>query len=254
MDDAGPLPQRLLASCALPHAWADLPAWTVLDTGFGVLTPFLHCWHTWQADAQRPCMLHYVGMLSLAQAQQLPALAQQAAQPMPLWRPLAEALAAACADLAAGQHRILLAQGQLSLTLCIGDTTALLAEQQFLANTLWVHGAHTQWDKWRIKALARCSQRGARLALDITTPEAPAWLAEAGYVDVQQDGQGLQASFQPRWSLGARDQATTAMLPQRCTVLGAGISGARLPAALVSNSVPTPQAASVSTLNNPTST
>lgn len=232
MDDAGPLPQRLLASCALPHAWADLPAWTVLDTGFGVLTPFLHCWHTWQADARRPRMLHYVGMLSLAQAQQLPALALQAAHTAPQWQPLADALATACADLGAGQHRILLAQGQLSLTLCVGDTAALLAEQQFLANTLWVHGAPPLWDKWRIKALARCSQRGARLALDITTPEAPAWLAEAGYVDVQQDGHGLQASFQPRWFLGARDQAATAMPPQRCTVLGAGISGASVAYAL----------------------
>mgnify|MGYP000673889744 CR=1 FL=1 len=125
MDDAGPLPQRLLASCALPHAWADRPAWTVLDTAFGVLTPFLHCWHTWQTDARRPRMLHYVGMLSPAQAQTLPAQAQQAGQIAPHWQPLADELATTCADLGAGQHRILLAQGQLSLTLCVGDTQTL---------------------------------------------------------------------------------------------------------------------------------
>jgi len=226
MDDAGPLPQRLLASCALPHAWADLPAWTVLDTGFGVLTPFLQCWHTWQADARRPRMLHYVGTLSLAQAQQLPALALQAAHTAPQWQPLADALATTCADLGAGQHRILLAQGQLSLTLCVGDTAA------FLANTLWVHGVDTAWDKWRIKALARCSQRGAQLTLVTTASEAPAWLAEAGYVEIMENDQGLQAHFQPRWSLGARDQAATAGIPQRCTVVGAGISGASVAYAL----------------------
>ena len=232
MDDAGPLPQRLLASCALPHAWADLPAWTVLDTAFGVLTPFLHCWHTWQTDARRPRMLHYVGMLSTAQAQQLPALVQQAGRTTPHWQPLAKAVATACADLGPGQHRILLAQGQLSLTLCVGDTPALLAEQQFLAHTLWVHGSDTSWDKWSIKALARCSQRGARLVLNNAPPEAAAWLAEAGFVDLLHEVARLQACFQPRWSLGARDQAPAAIAPQRCTVLGAGISGASVAYAL----------------------
>lgn len=232
MDDAGPLPQRLLASCALPHAWADLPAWTVLDTDFGVLTPFLHCWHTWQTDARRPRMLHYVGMLSPAQARDLQALAQQAAHTAPHWQPLTDALAAASAGLGTGQHRILLAQGQLSLTLCIGDTTALLAEQNFLAHTLWVHGTDILWDKWRIKALARCSQRGAHLVLDRAAPEAPDGLAEAGFVEVEAENTSLRARFQPRWSLGARDQVPPAIAPQRCTVLGAGISGASVAYAL----------------------
>ena len=232
MDNAGTLPQRLLASCALPHTWAGLPAWTVLDTGFGVIAPFLHCWHSWQADINRPRMLHYVGMLSLAEAQQLPERARQTAQTVASWQPLADALALACADLGSGQHRILLAQGQLSLTLCVGDTAVLLLEQNFLANTLWVHPTDNHWDKWRIKALARCSQRGARLALDIMAPEAPAWLAEAGYVEVQHDGPRLTACFQPRWSLGARDQAPAAAPPQRCTIVGAGISGASVARAL----------------------
>ncbi|HCX80535.1 MAG: hypothetical protein A3E00_11955 [Curvibacter sp. RIFCSPHIGHO2_12_FULL_63_18] len=232
MDDAGTLPQRLLASCALPQAWADRPAWTVLDTDFATLTPFLHCWHTWQTDTQRPRMLHYVGLLAPAQAQQLSVLARQATQNTPQWRPLADALGAACADLGPGQHRILLAQGQLSLTLCVGDAAALLAEQQFLAHTLWGCGANIAWDKWSIKALARCSQRGARLVLDNAAPETHAWLAEAGYVDVRPDGHGLQGRFEPRWSLGARDQSPPTIAPQRCTVLGAGISGASVAYAL----------------------
>lgn len=232
MDDASSLPQRLLASCALPHGWAGLPAWTVLDTGFGVLTPFFHCWQTWQTDAQRPRILHYVGMLTPAQARQLPAHAQHLAQTTPQWAALARALAVACADLPAGQHRILLAQGQLSLTLCVGDSATLLAEQQFQAHTLWVHGAPAQWDKWRTKTLARCSQRGARLWLDSAEAEMPAWLAEAGFVEVQSDATGLAACFQPRWSLGARDQQPASPTPQRCTVLGAGISGASVALAL----------------------
>lgn len=232
MDDAGLLPQRLLASCALPHAWANLPAWTVLDTSFAALTPFLHCWHRWQVDPQRPRMLHYVGLLSPAQARALPAMAHQVAHAHPPYQPLAHALAAACVDVSAGQHRILLAQGQLSLTLCVGDSTTLLAEQQFLGHTVWVHGIDAVWDKWRTKALARCSQRGARLAMEAPPSEAASWLAEAGYVDVQPNGHGLQARFQPPWRLGGRDQFPAPLLPQRCTVVGAGISGASVARAL----------------------
>lgn len=232
MDDAGSLPKRLLASCGLPEAWANRPAWTVLDTDFAALAPFLHCWHTWQADALRPRMLHYVGMLTPAQAQQLPALAHQAAHTSAQWQALGKALASACAEVGPGQHRILLAQGQLSLTLCVGDADALLQEQQFLAHTLWVHGAALVWDRWRIKALARTSHRGARLVLESAATETQAWLAEAGYVDVQTDGQGLQARFEPRWSLGMRDQSPATVAPQCCTVLGAGISGASVAYAL----------------------
>ncbi|TAH13190.1 MAG: FAD-dependent oxidoreductase [Curvibacter sp.] len=232
MDDASTLPQRLLASSALPYSWADLPAWTVLDTAFDSLAPFLHCWHTWLSDARRPRMLHYVGILPVARAHHLPALARQAAQATPQWVPLADSLAASCAGLGDGQHRILLAQGQLSLTLCVGDTAALLAEQNFLANTVWVHGTHALWDKWRIKSLARCSQRGAYLAIYSLAPGAQANLNEAGFVDVQHDGNSLQARFQPRWSLGARDLTLAYPTPQRCTVIGAGISGASVAYAL----------------------
>lgn len=232
MDDAGSLPQRLLASCALPEAWANRQAWTVLDTDFAALAPFLQCWHTWQADVRRPRMLHYVGMLTPAQAQQLPALAHQAAHTSAQWQALGQALASACAEVGPGQHRILLAQGQLSLTLCVGDAAALLQKQQFLAHTLWVHGAALVWDRWRIKALARTSHRGARLVLESAATETQAWLTEAGYVDVQTDGQGLQARFEPRWSLGMRDQSPATVATQRCTVLGAGISGASVAYAL----------------------
>jgi len=232
MDDASTLPQRLLVSSALPHSWADLPAWTVLDTAFDSLAPFLHCWHTWLSDPRRPRILHYVGILPSAMAHQLPKLARQAAQATPHWGPQADALAASCTDLGDGQHRILLAEGQLSLTLCIGDTAELLAEQNFLANTVWVHGTHTVWDKWRIKSLARCSQRGAYLAICPSAPGTQASLNEAGFVDVQQDGSSLHARFQPRWSLGTRDETPAPLSPQRCTVIGAGIAGASVAYAL----------------------
>lgn len=230
--DAGPLHQHLLDACALPHRWAGQPAWTVLDTGYAALSPFLNCWQRWQADPQRPRMLHYVGMLSPAQALQLPALALAAARENPDWKPHAEALARATDKLPPGQHRILLAQGQLSLTLCVGDVASMLAEQQFLAQTLWVHGEIPPLDKWLAKALARCSQRGALLALHSDAPHVAASLAEAGFVDLDERAHWHTAQFAPRWSLGPRDTAPAPMQPQRCTVIGAGLSGASVASAL----------------------
>lgn len=231
--DAGPLHQHLLDACALPHRWAGQSAWTVLDTGFAALSPFLACWQRWQADPQRPCMLHYVGMLSPTQARQLPAMARAAVQREPGWQPLAHALADATEGLPPGQHRLLLAQGQLSLTLCVGDIPAMLAEQQFLADTIWVHGEMPVIDKWHAKALARCSRREAWLALHADIGATAASLTEAGFVDLETYQRGWHvARFAPRWSLGPRDAAPAPRAAQRCTVVGAGLSGASVAYAL----------------------
>ena len=46
----------------LPEAWADQPAWTVLDTDFRDGQHFRNAWLAWQRDPQRPKLLHYVAM------------------------------------------------------------------------------------------------------------------------------------------------------------------------------------------------
>lgn len=231
--NAGQLPQQhMLDACGLPHRWAGQPAWTVLDAGFAALSPFLTCWQRWHTDPQRPRMLHYVGMLSPAQAHQLPALARAAAQNKPDWQALAHALADTTESLPPGQHRLLLAQGQLSLTLCVGDIRSMLAEQQFLADTVWVHGQVPAIDKWHAKALARCSRRGARLALHADVGATAPSLAEAGFVDLEIHQDWQVATFAPRWSLGPRDAAPAPRVAQRCTVVGAGLSGSSVAYAL----------------------
>lgn len=210
----------LLTPSHLPGAWAGQAAWTVLDTHFATGAAFLNCWQAWRSDPQRPRMLHYVGILSLPQLQALCSHPDTS----PAHTELACTLAEQCRDLATGFHRLLLDGGQVSLTLCVGEAKPVLAELAFKADTVWVQ-PDAAWDKWATKALARCCQRGARLVFQAAPHQAAAWLAEAGFVDVQ-GSTDLVGEFNPRWSLGPRDAEPANRLPGHCAIIGAGLSGA----------------------------
>lgn len=217
-----PLPEAVLLG--LPAAWAGCPAWTVLDTDFGDGERFLGIWRAWQQDTQHPRILHYVGI----------------AADTSLFR-TQTALADACLHLGPGFHRILLNDGRVSLTLCLGETQAMLGEQVFQADTLFTTAPK---DKWATQLLARRCKRGARLsvALSTHTPDATsvantsALLLKAGFVldDPTDDPQALTGSFNPRWELSNTRTSTNhiARAPARCAVIGAGLAGASVAQAL----------------------
>src|SRR5699024_1401486 len=46
----------------LPDRWANLPGFTILETGFGAGHNFLATWHAWQNDVARPHRLHFVSI------------------------------------------------------------------------------------------------------------------------------------------------------------------------------------------------
>jgi len=115
--------QGLLRGCGLPQAWGDQSAWRILDTQFQAHR-FLLTWRTWLADARRPRLLHYVALSP--QAPDASALLQAAA-PYPDLLPLAQELAAQCFGLLPGFHRLTLQQGQVLLTLCVGESRACCA-------------------------------------------------------------------------------------------------------------------------------
>jgi tRNA 5-methylaminomethyl-2-thiouridine biosynthesis bifunctional protein len=214
-----------LAPSHLPGAWAGQAAWTVLDTHFAAGAAFFDCWQAWRNDPQRPHVLHYVGILSLQELQTL-----GASPAPPLHVALAQELIRQCQNLAAGFHRLLLDRGQVSLTLCVGEPKPVLAELSFRAHTVWVQYG-VGWDKWATKALARCCQRGTRLLWQAAPASAHAWLAEAGFVDIN-GSIDLHAEFNPRWSLGPRDAEPAGRAPSHCAIIGAGLSGASVAQAL----------------------
>ncbi|MGC1172736.1 tRNA (5-methylaminomethyl-2-thiouridine)(34)-methyltransferase MnmD, partial [Polaromonas sp.] len=147
-----------LHGCGLPALWAGQPQWRILETGFGLGLNFLVTWQAWKADPARPRLLHFVS------AEAYPASAADilhAAAAHPELLLLAEQLQAQCWGLLPGVHRLVFENGQVLLTLCIGDTKAVLREQAFEADAVYLDGFSPaknpgMWDIHTLKAVARC--------------------------------------------------------------------------------------------------
>ena len=219
-------------------------AWRILETRFGCGRHFLTTWLAWKNDPARSHMLHYVSLTN-APPQWRDLLASAALYPALL--PLTQELAPHWFGLLPGFHRFSLDGGRVLLTLCVGDLTALLRQQQFVADLVHLNPEPTLrpaqtpvsgWDVWAIKALARCCRRGTLL---VTTAEATDF-----HADLKQGGFELQThqtdpttgfvhgQFNPRWSIkNARDTfISPAATVGTCAVIGAGLAGASVAAAL----------------------
>jgi tRNA 5-methylaminomethyl-2-thiouridine biosynthesis bifunctional protein len=206
----------------------------VLDTGFGGATSFLTLWQSWRAHPQRPAMLHYVGLLSTHEAAQLQAALADAVAATGHTADLRATLAPQCFGLLPGFHRLLLEDSRLSLTLCVGDASEALARQEMQVDVLLVSPAQQPWDKWQLKALARCCKRGTQLYFSGPSSPSAALLLDAGFAQAPDalasaaHSAGLQQLvYQPHWQLRAqRHRTEPRATPGRCAVLGAGIAGA----------------------------
>ena len=228
----------LLQGCELALSWRGQPVWRVLDTRFDHGQRFWASWHQWRADPQRPRLLHFVGLTDLPSAAVDLHRAANAAQIAD-----ADGLIGQWLGLLPGFHRFNLDQGQVLLTLCVGPTAPTLRELRFQADTLLLHGPPAQslpeagWDLWQVKALARCARRGSRLTLaaDHVAPILPA-LRQCGFeLDPAPANVATHmATFQPRWAIKATRHGprATPQGPDDCVVLGAGLAGASVAAAL----------------------
>ncbi|APW42831.1 FAD-dependent 5-carboxymethylaminomethyl-2-thiouridine(34) oxidoreductase MnmC [Rhodoferax saidenbachensis] len=201
--------------------WAGKPSWTLLDTAWGDSRHFLDTWQAWRDDAQRPGMLHYVGIAPVVPT-------------FPVDHPLAQALQQACFGLLPGFQRISFEGGRVSLTLCVGELQAMLAEQSFAADALLVGEASAAWDKWAVKLLTRRCKRGTLLHADLPQTWAEPF-AQAGFRLLPQTTEtGFSGAFDPHWNLSTSRQGDTPQAPKlgRCVVIGAGLSGASVAHAL----------------------
>ena len=233
-----------LAACGLPAAWADTPAWAILDTCFGQGANFLDTWQAWRADPRRPKLLHYVAIAAhycpAAEPDSIPPGGTPAKQ---LDLGLAKELTQACANVSQGFNRIWLDQGRVSLTFCLGELSLMLGEQAFCADTLFL-GCEC-WDKWHLKHLIKRCHRGTRFYSAAFDPVAKPLFLEAGF---QLDALPTAATdrpelapipaqahpcasgvFQPPWRVSTSRQRQTKSPPirtARCAIVGAGIAGA----------------------------
>ena len=233
--------QDFLESCGLPAAWAGQAQWRVLDIGFGQGLHFLLIWQAWKADPQRPRLLHFV---STEGAPSAIAELLRAATEYPELLPLAVQLCEQWHGLLPGVHRLAFEDGQVLLTLGIGDTQGLLKESSFEADSVYLGSLSPQgnpgiWDQHTLKALARCCRRGTRLASRSVAPSLIDGLSQCGFEVVKTLGSTpqfdhLQACFKPHWEpkKAAEPNKPKLHLPKRCVVIGAGLAGAACAASL----------------------
>jgi tRNA 5-methylaminomethyl-2-thiouridine biosynthesis bifunctional protein len=225
------------------NAWQGLVCWRMLDTQFEQGRRFFEIWQAWRADPQRSRLLHYVAFTQAPPTG--PDLSSALGHDSALI-PLAQELAGQWFGLLPGFHRFLLDQDQVVLTLCVGDTLGLLRQQQFEADAVGLSVRDAEAGSlWTIKALARCCHRGTRLT--VRAPNGWAFsdvgrhLSQCGF-EIQTPEAStaspspatLEASFNPRWTLKHTRQTTieTALPVGTCAVIGAGLAGASVAAAL----------------------
>ncbi len=230
-----------LAGCGLPAAWKGQPQWRILETGFGLGLNFLVTWQAWKADPDRPRMLHFVS------TEAFPASADdvlRSAQAHPDLVPFATKLHAQLWGLLPGFHRLSFEEGRVLLTLCIGDAKAMLKQQQFEADSVYLDGFSPQknpdiWDIHTFKAVARCCRRGTRIATWTIARAVRDALAQAGFVVHKTPGippkrDNLQGQYNPAWEpkLPVGTSPAAPLQPGRCVVIGSGLAGAAVAASL----------------------
>jgi tRNA 5-methylaminomethyl-2-thiouridine biosynthesis bifunctional protein len=230
-----------LHGCGLPAAWAGQAQWRILETGFGLGLNFLLSWQAWKADPRRPRLLHFVST-EAHPASAADLLRAAAAHPELL--PLAEQLQAQFWGLLPGLHRLVFEEGRVLLSLCIGDTRAVLREQLFEADSVYLDGFSPAknpgiWDLHTLKAVARCCRRGTRIASWTVARSVLDALTQCGFVVRKTAGlppkrDKLQGEFDPRWEPRKPRQAAPAspVRPGSCVVIGAGLAGAATAASL----------------------
>ena len=201
----------------------------ILDTAFGAGAGFLRAWQAFADAPSKTGLLHYV---ALVEADCLPGAETSTVASEPALA-LAKALGAlGVAGLPApGFYRLPFDQGRVLLTLCMGPRANSLAQLRMQADHILLDSdkAWTANELHRLQALAR---RGTTLAWSDArhlTDSSPA--LDAALWRPRGDGTLV---FDPAWTLRRSRTAPERAFekPGRCTVIGAGISGALVARAL----------------------
>ena len=223
-----------LSEAGLPRAWAGRERFVVLDTAFGLGHNFLALWDAWRRDRQGCGPLHVVAVEArpplretLAQAHGAGAGAETSL------RPLVSELLAQWPPLTPNLHALSFDQGQVRLTLALGDPSALLRSLRLSADVIFIAAAPgAPPDPRLLKALGRLAAPGA---IAVAAQRSPPWqqgLRSAGFEPV--DGAGDEQLTLARWlpRPAARRLPATAVATRSAVVVGAGLAGAAVAQAL----------------------
>jgi tRNA 5-methylaminomethyl-2-thiouridine biosynthesis bifunctional protein len=249
--------QVFLRGNNLPERWRGWPDehFAIAETGFGTGLNFLLTWQAWLDTPEPRPALHYIAV------EKYPLAATDLARALDLWpglHELAQQLLAHYPGLVPGQHRLLLADGRIRLDLWwedVGEALADLAGQ----GRRWVDAWYldgfapasneSMWQAGVMAAAAQLSRPGATLATFTAAGLVRRNLDAAGFRVSKVPGYGRKreslrahmpahaerpdAAAPPQWDT----PGIAASRPARVIVLGAGLAGCTVAAALARRGV-----------------
>ena len=219
---------------------AGSAAAVILDLSPGLGARFFRYWNQALSAASGAApgsvRLHYVLQIDAEDAAGFAQALRGAHPPGTACHQQAGELAAHCQRLDTVMQRVLLADGQVSLTLCVARHTRLLPELRLQADRVYCSTAWP-WDRWTCKALARLCRWGAQLITDepagIPPRQVPAW-AEAGFTIPQHldPASSPACVYAPAWWGKHTRARQPGRRPGQVAVVGAGLAGASVARAL----------------------
>jgi len=215
----------------LPERWTKRDHFVVVETGFGLGLNFLATWAAWQAQAadERCTRLHFVSVEKhpLLKADLIRLLEPYKSE---LASPTIEALIESWPILAEGTHRLEFEQGQVVLTLILGDAETALPQLAARADAIYLDGFSPAknpdiWSDRVCQTLARLSGEGTTLATWSVNGALRRRLHECGFElnltpGFAQKREMLCGQFKER-----RPHPNPAMTPGHALIIGAGLAG-----------------------------
>ena len=215
------------------HALPDHAEFVIGETGFGTGLNLLLAARLFLQQAPASCRLHFFSV------EAHPLSAEDLRRAHGLW----QTLEPECAQLqqhypdpAPGFHRRWLFDGRVSLTLALGDATAMLGVANLQADAWFLDGFapdrnESMWQAPLYQALARHSRPGATLATFTAAGHVRRGLSEAGFSITRRPGHGRKRHMLCGQANTGRWQPRTAR-PDDLVVAGAGLAGATCARAL----------------------
>lgn len=224
----------------LPHRWQGKAQFTIAETGFGTGLNFLATWQAWQQDPHRCERLHFISI------EKHPVQRETLRGLLGAWPELAgyaDELLANYPPLLAGFHRLRLASGRITLTLCFLDVLVALPEIVARVDAWYLDGfaPARNPDMWQLPVLqgiARLCHADATLATFTAASDVRRTLQTAGFVVTKCPGFGTKRDMLTARVGGCMPSAPMEnpawfALPepcpaQRATVVGGGIAGCQI--------------------------
>ena len=201
----------------------------IVDTAFGAGAGFLRAWRTYADAPFNTGLLHYVALVESAH---WPNTDSTSASSPPA-QTLAKGLSAlgVAGPLKQGFYRLPFEDGRVLLTLCIGPRAASLAQLVLQADHLFLD-AGAAWTERELHGLQTLARRGTTLFWEETSNQR----GDSPKLDARlwKPHKPSTWVFAPAWALRRSRSAHTQVFAHagRCTIIGAGISGALVARAL----------------------